>query len=178
MGISRLTILAFALLAIAAIAACGGGDEEPSPYPVQEFADQGRDHLPAGATFDNYNSNPPTSGPHAPRPAAWGVSDQPIAKETLVHNMEHGGVVVWYNCQGGPQPLDPPDCSQLRDQMGAIVREFVNQRKLVVMSPYSGMPERIALTAWRKLDKFSDFDEQRVRDFIRRYERAFNPEGF
>jgi len=40
------------------------------------------------------------------------------------------------------------------------------------------MTQRIALTAWQTLDVFDDFDSARVADFIDRYERLFNPEGF
>jgi hypothetical protein len=40
------------------------------------------------------------------------------------------------------------------------------------------MPHRIALTAWRTLDAFDEFDAKRVEAFIDAYERKFNPEGF
>src|SRR6266568_1545449 len=33
---------------------------------VQTFADQGREHLQPGQDYTNYNSTPPTSGPHDP----------------------------------------------------------------------------------------------------------------
>ena len=49
---------------------------------------------------------------------------------------------------------------------------------LVMMTPYSNMPDRIALTAWQTLDAFDEFDLARVQAFISAYERRFNPEGF
>ncbi len=175
--------MGLALLAMGLIAACGDDSNGgPSPaggsYPVQRFADQGRDHLSAGASYDAYNSNPPTSGPHAPAPAPWGVSAAPLPKEAPVHNMEHGGVVIWYNCAAGAQPLTQGECAALTTQLSAIVRDAVAAGKLVVMTPYLDMEQRIALTAWRTLDAFDEFDAARVSDFIERYERAFNPEGF
>ena len=48
-----------------------------------------------------YNSNPPTSGPHLPYIAPWGVHTEPISKELQVHNLEDGGVMVQYNCPSG-----------------------------------------------------------------------------
>ena len=33
-------------------------------------------------------------------------------------------------------------------------------------APYPGIDKRIALTAWRRLDKFDEFDEQRIVRFI------------
>lgn len=150
----------------------------PGQYPVQTFFDQGRQHLAPDQTFNQYNSNPPTSGPHSPIAARWGIYDQPVPKEVLVHNMEHGGVIVWYNCRGGPQPLTEAQCQELRNNLARVVQTYLSRGRLIVMTPYPDMPRRIALTAWTRLDAFDDFDEARLASFIERYERAFNPEGF
>jgi hypothetical protein len=118
-----------------------------------------------------YHSNPPTSGPHAQSPAPFRVLPSPAPKEALVHNMEHGGVVVWYNT------TDQRLIGQLADIVGA---ELTRQR-LVVMSPYTDMErDTIALTSWTRLDKFGvkDFSEERVQKFISRNSKRFNPEGF
>ncbi len=171
-------VLSVALLATLAWA-CGGGSERPEyPFPVQTFNDLGRDHLGQGETFDGYNSNPPTSGPHAPRPADWGVSSVPLPKEVAVHNMEHGGVVIWYNCNGGPQPLDEAACLELHDKLAAVTNAARDQGKLVLLTTYQDMDHRIALTAWRTLDIFDEFDAARITAFIASFERKFNPEGF
>ena len=44
-----------------------------------------------------YNSDPPTSGWHTPELNSWGSYDYVIPDERLVHNMEDGGVVLWYS---------------------------------------------------------------------------------
>ena len=80
--------------------------------------------------------------------------DTPIPDEKLVHNLEHGGVGVHYNC--------PDGCDDLVKQLSAIV-SGVNE---IVMSPFPGMDTRIALTAWTYVDQFDEFDEERVRTFI------------
>ena len=165
-----------ALVVVVIVVACG--DSRPDyPYTVQTFEDQGREHLAAGETYDLYNSNPPTSGPHAPAPADWGVHDQPLAKEVPVHNMEHGGVVIWYDCSAGDEPLDDDGCQQLRGQLAAVVDSNA-PAKFVLMTPYAGMDNRIALTAWGTLDTLDQFDGERVQAFIDSFERKFNPEGF
>ena len=60
----------------------------------------------------------------------------------------------------------------------ALACMHCNQRK----GPnIAGMdPETIALTAWTRLDKFpaSQVDVNRVRNFIEKLSRHFNPEGF
>jgi hypothetical protein len=175
------------LLIVAAIAAVGAavalqsgdGSEPPDyPYPFETFEDQGRNHIPPGQVHDGYNSVPPTSGPHSSQAAPWGVSDLELPKEVPVHNMEHGGVVVWYNCAGGPSALDESACEELRDGLAGIVEGARGDGKLVLMTAYSDMPHRIALTAWRTLDGFDEFDAARVRAFIEAFDRRFNPEGF
>src|SRR5438552_4664851 len=96
----------------------GGLDNEASavknyPYPVQMIPPDpgGRTHIPPGQPY-NYNSNPPTSGPHTSAVATPGVYDEPVAKETLVHNMEHSQVVVWYDCNP-PQELSAEPSNML-----------------------------------------------------------------
>jgi hypothetical protein len=129
------------------------------------------------------NSNPPAGGPHwsgtcgedptaAPPfcgPAPWGIYRDPWDPETLVHNMEHGGVVVWYNSD------DPA----VRDQLEAVVKERLDDGKFIVLAPYPDMEDdTIAITSWSRLDKFpaSELTDERVNTFIDANERRFNPE--
>ncbi len=159
----------------------GDGDAlDPSgyAYPVQHIEEiEARDHFPTGQTYDSYNSNPPTSGPHADTFVPNGVSELPVAKEVAVHNMEHAGVVVWYNCNAGPA-LDTDACAVLRNQLSQVVLQEVADGNGVMMTPYSLMHARIALTAWGYLDTFEGFDEARVRAFIDTFECNFDPEDF
>jgi hypothetical protein len=64
-------------------------------------------HVPQG-TVVSWPSNPPTSGPHYPTHADWATA-YPIAIErgNYLHNEEHGGVVMLYNCpQGCPDIVE------------------------------------------------------------------------
>ena len=168
---------ALAAVVVIAVALNSLGDSRPDyPFTVQTFDDQGREHLDPGETYDFYDSNPPTTGPHAPRRAEWGVLSEPIPKEIPVHNMEHGGVVIWYNCLAGDEPLDDEQCEQLRDQLTAITEEALAEEKPVLMLPYPDIDNRIVLSAWRTLDAFDEFNGERVQAFIDSYELRFNPE--
>lgn len=68
-----------------------------APRPGEAIADLGRDHVPVGTSVQ-YNSNPPTSGPHFSQWTKRGVYDQPIEDGYLIHSLEHGYIVVSYNC--------------------------------------------------------------------------------
>ena len=131
------------------------------------------------------NSNPPAGGPHwsgscgedpseAPPfcgPAPWGVFREEWQPETLVHNMEHGGAVVWYNT----------DDQDVIDTLEALVEQHLLDDDIVVMAPYSGMEDdTIAVTSWSRIDKFptSEFTEARVEAFLDAHVRRFNPEDF
>jgi hypothetical protein len=118
-----------------------------------------------------YPSNPPTSGPHAASPMPFRVLENPAPKENLIHNMEHGGVVVWVNTAN----------QAIYDEVADLVRDELDKRHFVVMTRYSEMePETIALTAWTRLEKMStsDLDKDAIREFIAEHDRRFNPEGF
>lgn len=59
---------------------------------------QGRDHIKVGESHPPYNSNPPTSGPHYENPVSAGVYESEYPDEALIHSLEHGYVIVSYNC--------------------------------------------------------------------------------
>jgi hypothetical protein len=136
------------------------------PICTQEQIDSGNVSNPLC-----YTSNPPTSGPHADQPMPFGVLKNPAPKENLLHNMEHGGIVIWYNTTN----------QDVIDQINKLTQDNWDRRRFVVSSAYSGMePETIAVTAWTRMDKFpvSDFNTKRISDFISEHQKRFNPEGF
>jgi hypothetical protein len=51
-------------------------------------------HVDSADDLD-HRSFPPTSGRHFPDWAPWGLYDEPVPDGYAVHNLEHGGVVVW-----------------------------------------------------------------------------------
>ena len=125
--------------------------------PGVKMADQGNLHIATESTpHEPYNSDPPTSGPHLPYVAPWGVHTRPISKELQVHNLEDGGVVVQYNCE----------CPDIVAALRKIVTSYDRH---VVLAPYPGMKSRIALTAWTRIETMDTLDEARVRRFIDAY---------
>jgi hypothetical protein len=67
------------------------------PVPGEKFADLGRDHV-NDISDEEYNSNPPTSGKHFPVWAKRGVYNRVLSDGHLLHSLEHGYVVISYNC--------------------------------------------------------------------------------
>jgi len=104
-------------------------------------------------------------------PVPWGIYRTEWEAESLVHNMEHGGVLVWYNTTN----------VEVVDELEALVTDQINAVGLIVMAPYLDMEdETIALTSWSRIDKFpvEDYSPERVLTFLNAHVRRFNPEGF
>ncbi|MBI2081750.1 MAG: DUF3105 domain-containing protein [candidate division NC10 bacterium] len=124
------------------------------------FSSQGNAHIArVDAPHEPYNSNPPTSGPHVSWLAPWGVQKGPVPPEVLVHNLEDGGVVIYYGCE---------DCPDLVAKLAAIV----NRHERVVLVPGRGLSRRIVLSAWAVLDRMDEFDEARIERFIKTHEKV------
>lgn len=67
------------------------------PLPGETPADLGRDHV-TDIFGVKYSSNPPSSGPHFTIWAKAGVYDRLISDGYLIHSLEHGYVVLSYDC--------------------------------------------------------------------------------
>jgi hypothetical protein len=95
-----------------------------------------REHTTSLDTHVKYSTNPPTSGKHYEIPAQDGIYGDAPQDEQLVHNMEHGRVIVWV------KPSAPQD---VRADIRALVEDDSYQMVLV---PRSNMPYEVAATAW------------------------------
>ena len=135
---------------------------------VSEAPDDGANHVLPGEAHPAYSTVPATSGPHwstqpvagAPlgSPVKWGIYDAPIPDEALVHNLEHGGIGLHYDCPGG--------CPDLVASLRKLVPSNPSQ---FVMSPYSNMQAKIAVTAWRRVMYLEAVDEAKIKGFIEAY---------
>jgi hypothetical protein len=137
--------------------------------PGERFRSQGNVHVPLGTQTPAYNSDPPTSGWHTPGVAAWGAYvDTAPPDQELVHNMEDGGVVLWY-------PAGTPDenAEHVRLLQGVLGGRW--PRTAIV--PREGLGSAYVLTAWTRLQRFDALDEGGKRAFITAYYGIDNHAG-
>ena len=138
--------------------------------------DDGREHIDDNAPYSGtYSVVPATSGPHwagattsvgIPSPARWGRYQGVLPDEVLVHNLEHGGIGFHYDCE--------TECPEIVKALDDILPNDPSQ---FIMSPYSGLPSRIAITAWRHHLYLDEVDVEAIIRFINEYQdRA--PESF
>jgi hypothetical protein len=132
-----------------------------------------------GEPHASYNSKPPTSGPHwsilGEAPVPWGIYREPVLDEAQVHNLEHGGVMIQYNCRDCPDLVAQLEGFYNRYSAARPLPRYPQSTKLIV-APYYDMPSRIALTAWGRIDTLDAYDEARITRFVDAY-RDNGPEA-
>lgn len=154
-----------------------------TPPPGIAVEDQGRQHVsPEEVAKTAYKSNPPTSGPHLATWVKAGIYTEPHQEGELIHSLEHGYVIISYNCgvhlssfgvvpkvfaheEGSPsadfvaEPIatgsaitDTEPCKRLQKQLA----DLANRKKLwkLIIVPRPQLDTTIALTAWNRIDKF------------------------
>ena len=130
-----------------------------------------------GVTGNPYSSLPGTSGPHWGNPGNWGVYTSPAAESQMIHNLEHGGIVIWYD----PEQLDAAGVQTLTDYVDAQVASGVSGRFKFVLSPWASaepLPAPVVVTAWRYLIELESADTDAIGEFARqRYGRSPEPNG-
>lgn len=153
----------------------GMGDASSCGTTVATFALEASPHV-AACSVVNYSTNPPTSGPHYPSWAAFKVYTQPVPRGFYVHAMEHGAVVIAYNC--------PTNCDA---EVAALVAYLdsrpadplctlpLKNRFIVTPDPLLDVP--FAAAAWGASLKSQCFDLAALGTFIDQY-YAKAPENF
>jgi hypothetical protein len=123
-------------------------------YAVPEEAGTTHVTRPTPVTFKH---QPPSSGSHysdqqAPRP--WGANKDALLPEEFVHNQEHGGVVLVYQCSGS-------QCDDYFAQAQALVAALPKEPSFnevkFLSTPYQNMSPKVALLAWDHEQDFTGF---------------------
>lgn len=112
-----------------------------------------------------YSSEPPTSGPHYPIWAAFKTYAKPVPRGFYVHDLEHGAMVILYNC---PQGCDA-ELAQLKAFLDArpadpLCVAPVKNRFVVTPDPLSDVP--FAAAAWGAALRSQCFDLPALGAFI------------
>ena len=158
----------------------------PPGYRSPTLTSAGSPHLGSpDEHHPDYTSKPATSGWHVGQTVRWGLYQEFVPDEILVHNLEHAGVGVHYNCPEGCSDLLAKLVQILNRSADNWVDEWVGEMRAagdrallahaedvrdhfkVVMSPYPDMDARVALTAWGFIDKLEEFDRSRILDFLK-----------
>lgn len=182
LAIGALLLAGLILVVLVLILSSGPSSSSGTAQP-----DDGNAHVAVGTTCrspdapcgpDPYSSTPATSGPHwdPSGVANWGVYSTPQNETQLIHNLEHGGIVIWYE----PAQLDADQISQLTSYVQAQISQGIGGRYKFILSPWAGeeLASPIAVTAWRHLLFLDEVDIGAIDAFVgERYGLAPEPNG-
>lgn len=84
----------------------------------------------------HYWTYPPANGPHYGVPAVWNFYDEPVPILQVVHNEEHGGLVIWWGPKVRASTVDKLRAWYQKDPVS------------VVGTPAPKLGNKIAITAW------------------------------
>jgi len=121
-------------------------------------------HIDVDTDPGQYNSDPPTSGLHYPQEANVGFYDGNIYTYPagyLVHNLEHGYVIFWYNCD----LLSESACSDLKSQIRTVMDELGGTK--LIAYPWNSIDVPLVMTSWGRLQRFETFDPAQAKAFYR-----------
>jgi hypothetical protein len=166
-------LLAAAIAAGIAWATLRGDSSQASgvdgPCVIATFPSQGQQHVEELSDSFKYNSFPPTSGPHYPvgekAPIVWNIYEAPLDQVALVHNLEHGGVVVQYGSEVSPQTVQQLSAWYAESPEGLIVAPLPDSMPEAA-DPPPDAERKIFLTSWTHLATCSAFDEDAFNNFL------------
>ena len=119
----------------AAMTAAGCTYRDVKPLPPKNRVNYHQDS-PSLTSNVRWSTSPPSGGGHYGAWAVWGFYRQAVNPRQVVHNEEHGGVIIWWG---------PKVPAATVNQLEAFYQE---QPDGVFGTPYASLGRKIALTAW------------------------------
>jgi hypothetical protein len=122
----------------------------PCGAVTQRHPIEGATHVPL-CSYVEYHTLPPSSGDHYPYWAAYMTYDQPVPEGYWVHNLEHGTIVLSYNCGEAGCAEDIAAAQQMMDQFPVdpiCTQDSEGVVHRLVMTPDPHLDVRFAASAW------------------------------
>lgn len=112
---------------------------------VMQDRDDGAEHAVTCSPL-TFAFNPATSGTHFSNWAAYKTYTKPVPEGFLVHSLEHGAVVVGYDCPDGC----PAEVAMAEAWIASLGTDALcpGQPHKVILAPNPGLAVRWAATAW------------------------------
>lgn len=125
---------------------------------------EGANHTDRFCLPVSYASNPPASGTHYGSWPVFRAYDKPVPWGFLVHALEHGAVVIAYNC---PAPAGcAAEIAAAKALMASVPPRPACPRPPVILTPDPGLPVKFAASAWGHVLRASCFDRPAFAAFI------------
>jgi hypothetical protein len=141
-GVRRLAlataVLAAAVAGLAAVAS--GGTRAAAVCTVTVYPGLPPHHVQNLNAKPKYDSFPPTSGTHYYLPAKWDIYTFALPQIALVHNLEHGGIVVQYGKRVPKATVARIRAWYLADSTGLVVAPLPRLGAKIVLGAWNAPP--------------------------------------
>ena len=171
--LSPLVFIGGAFLALILLLVLFNIDFNPVGVKVNVMPDLS--HVPEGSNPGPYNTNPPSSGTHYEAHFHSEFFDENTYKYPegyLVHNLEHGYAIFWYNCD----LLSPEGCIQLKSEIKGVMEKAEMYK--VIAYPWPKIDEPVVITSWGRMLSMEKFDPDLAMTFVKKYRnKSPEPQG-
>jgi len=118
-------------------------DAADCPVVVEGHPIEGFNHVP-NCDPTPYQTNPPSSGNHYGVWANYTTYATTFRPGFFVHDLEHGAIVITYNCPGGC----PDEVAEVQAFIDSLPADCGTPPRRVVLLPYPDLDVRWAASAW------------------------------
>lgn len=147
----------------------GGGDADAASVDgaqcavvIEQHTDEGAYHI-ACTSPTTYQTVPPSSGNHFGCWPEYRTFDVPVPWGNLVHALEHGAVVIVYNCGADTACLD--DVARAQAFIDGLPPDPDCPGHRVILAPDPTLPVRWAASAWTWTLQADCFDQAAFTQF-------------
>jgi len=89
-----------------------------------------------------WNTDPPSNGQHYPIWAVWGFYTEPVNPRMVVHNEEHGGVILWWGTKVPSSTVDRLRAFYDEESDGSFGTPYPKLGSKIAISAWTGDPTR------------------------------------
>jgi hypothetical protein len=131
-----------------------------SPIVIEDYQELTSPHVQDDQSVQ-YNSDPPTSGPHNPQSYTTTFFDQAPNPRRMLHSLEHGYVIIYFDCTQLPADLT---CDSLKAGIRKVMGDAGKYK--ILAAPITGQPTVITLASWTRIGRLDNFDIAQIKDYI------------
>jgi hypothetical protein len=111
-------------------------------------ADPAQRHMTSANEHVTYKTFPPASGVHNPTPAIWGNYRVAADPRQAVHNLEHGGIVIWYGAGISAANRSALDTFYEKSPNAVIITPIADRYPNVTYPKHKPIDGHIAMSVW------------------------------
>ena len=153
------------------------GSEAAGGTFVTRPADAAQQHMSDPNQRVSYETFPASSGTHNPTTSIWGNYRQPVDPRQAVHNLEHGGVVIWHGPDISAADRGALDAFYDEDENGLVITPIPDPYPGVTYPKHDQLGSKIALTVWTASETSPRMGRSTSRPFRRSTRRRSRRSG-